>query len=112
MQEQLDNIKDKRDRAVVEEIIKQNFKANASYVKKHPEYNKSRFEEIYKARQHDEMKQDIETAVGKLYSQRTTSSKNEYGKNLEANNPQPQVNRSTVFVPRQVQDRLAGGGMA
>lgn len=112
LQEQLENIKDKRDRAVVEEIIKQNFKANASYVKKHPEYNKSRFEEIYKARQHDEMKQDIETAVGKLYSQRTTSSKNEYGKNLEANNPQPQVNRSTVFVPRQVQDRLAGGGMA
>ena len=112
LQEQLDNIKDKRDRAVVEEIIKQNFKANASYVKKHPEYNKSRFEEIYKARQHDEMKQDIETAVGKLYSQRTTSSKNEYGKNLEANNPQPQVNSSTVFVPRQVQDRLAGGGMA
>lgn len=112
LQEQLENIKDKRDRAVVEEIIKQNFKANASYAKKHPEYNKSRFEEIYKARQHDEMKQDIETAVGKLYSQRTTSSKNEYGKNLEANNPQPQVNKSTVFVPRQVQDRLAGGGMA
>lgn len=111
LQEQLDNIKDKKDRVVVEEIIKQNLKANARYVKKHPEYNKSRFEEIYKARQHEEMKQDIETAVGKLYSQKTTSSKNEYGKNLKANNPQPQVNRSTVFVPRQVQDRLAGGGM-
>ena len=33
LQEQLENIKDKRDRAVVEEIIKQNFKANASYAK-------------------------------------------------------------------------------
>ena len=53
------------------------------------------------------MQQDIETAIGNLYSQKTTSSKNQYGKNI--NNPQPQVNRSTVFVPRQVQDRLAGG---
>ena len=58
------------------------------------------------------MSQDIETAVGKLYSQREKGSRNEYGKNLGANNPQPQGNSSTVFVPRQVQDRLAGGGMA
>ena len=58
------------------------------------------------------MKQDIETAVGKLYSQSNKSSKNEYGKNFGANNPQLQGNNTTVFVPRQVQDRLAGGGMA
>lgn len=107
LQEQLNNIKDERDRAVVQEIIKQNFRANEKFVKKHSEYNKAKFEEIYKARQHEEMQQDIETAIGNLYSQRTTSSKNQYGKNI--NNPQPQVNRSTVFVPRQVQDRLAGG---
>ena len=112
LQEQLDNIKDKRDRAVVQELIKQNFKDNARFVKKHPEYSKERFEKIYKARQHEEMKQDIETAVGKLYSQSNKSSKNEYGKNFGANNPQPQGNSTTVFVPRQVQDRLAGGGMA
>ena len=112
LQEQLNNIKDERDRAVVQEIIKQNFKDNARFVKKHPEYSKERFEKIYKARQHEEMKQDIETAVGKLYSQSNKSSKNEYGKNFGANNPQPQGNSTTVFVPRQVQDRLAGGGMA
>lgn len=112
LQEQLNNIKDERDRAVVQEIIKQNFKDNARFVKKHPEYSKERFEKIYKARQHEEMKQDIETAVGKLYSQSNKSSKNEYGKNFGANNPQPQGNNTTVFVPRQVQDRLAGGGMA
>lgn len=112
LQEQLNNIKDERDRAVVQEIIKQNFKDNARFVKKHPEYSKERFEKIYKARQHEEMKQDIETAVGKLYSQSNKSSKNEYGKNFGANNPQPQGNSKTVFVPRQVQDRLAGGGMA
>ena len=112
LQEQLNNIKDERDRAVVQEIIKQNFKDNARFVKKHPEYSKERFEEIYKARQHEEMKQDIETAVGKLYSQSNKSSKNEYEKNFGANNPQPQGNSKTVFVPRQVQDRLAGGGMA
>ena len=112
LQEQLNNIKDERDRAIVQEIIKQNFKDNARFVKKHPEYSKERFDEIYKARQHEEMKQDIETAVGKLYSQSNKSSKNEYGKNFGANNPQPQGNSKTVFVPRQVQDRLAGGGMA
>lgn len=112
LQEQLNNIKDERDRAVVQEIIKQNFKDNARFVKKHPEYSKERFDEIYKARQHEEMKQDIETAVGKLYSQSNKSSKNEYEKNFGANNPQPQGNSTTVFVPRQVQDRLAGGGMA
>ena len=112
LQEQLNNIKDERDRAIVQEIIKQNFKDNARFVKKHPEYSKERFEKIYKARQHEEMKQDIETAVGKLYSQSNKSSKNEYGKNFGANNPQPQGNSTTVFVPRQVQDRLAGGGMA
>ena len=112
LQEQLNNIKDERDRAVVQELIKQNFKDNARFVKKHPEYSKARFEEIYQARQHEEMSQDIETAVGKLYSQREKGSRNEYGKNFGANNPQPQGNSSTVFVPRQVQDRLAGGGMA
>lgn len=112
LQEQLNNIKDERDRAVVQEIIKQNFKDNARFVKKHPEYSKERFDKIYKARQHEEMKQDIETAVGKLYSQSNKSSKNEYEKNFGANNPQPQGNSTTVFVPRQVQDRLAGGGMA
>lgn len=112
LQEQLNNIKDERDRAVVQEIIKQNFKDNARFVKKHPEYSKERFDKIYKARQHEEMKQDIETAVGKLYSQSNKSSKNEYEKNFGANNPQPQGNSKTVFVPRQVQDRLAGGGMA
>lgn len=111
LKEQLNNIKDERDRAVVKELIRQDLKANANYVKNHPEYNKARYDQIYKARQHDEMQQDIETAVGQLYSQRKQGDNEQYIKNLNANTPQPQAGNSSVFIPRQIQDRFVNGGM-
>lgn len=111
LNEQLNNIKDERDRSVVKELIRQDLKANANYAKNHPEYNRARYDEIYKARQHDEMQQDIETAVGQLYSQRKQGDNEQYIKNLNANTPQPQAGNSNVFIPRQIQDRIANGGM-
>ena len=115
LQNKIKSIENQRDTAITQESIKQELRKNSEFVKKHPEFDKARFDKIYSARKSEEMNADIQTAVGNLYSDRTRGNSSRYqGKmnpNTNSNNPQPQVSSQNIYVPRNVQERTAGGAI-
>ena len=68
-----------RDTEAIKELVKQEFKAQQEFLKKHKEYAGRSYDEIYRARRQEMMRNDLQTAVNQFDAQGQEN-------NVEANN--------------------------
>ena len=126
--EQIDQIKDKKEKIRVQEAIKLELSEQEKYVKKHPELKGASYYDILKERKQEEMNEDIDTAVGMLTSSKEEGTKTKYSNKTNSNNNnrmnnnsnnnnnnnntvQP-TNNQTIYVPRQITEReISNNGM-
>ena len=108
LKEQIGSIKEKRDQVAAQEIIRQELSDHSKYLSKHPEQKSASYYDVYKARQQEEMRQDIVTVSGNLYAG-DNGNRGGHSLNSRAGNNNPQPKNQGVFVPRQLNERAAGG---
>lgn len=108
LKEQIGSIKEKRDQVAAQEIIRQELSDHSKYLSKHPEQKSASYYEVYKARQQEEMRQDIVTVSGNLYAG-DNGNRGRCSLNSGAGKNNPQPKNQGVFIPRQFNERAAGG---
>lgn len=107
LQKEKKSIVEKKEKIKIKENIGHNLKDYMDFKKKHPEYNGMEPAVIYKAKKEEEMKEDLQTAIGKLYSRKGKGQINSYGqdtnkkRNLQTEE-NPLQNQNRIYVPPMI----------
>ena len=69
LQNKMSNNERERDLAAISSLVKKELKDQEEYKKKHPEHSRSSYDDIYRLRRQEMMKNDLQTAVNQINTQ-------------------------------------------